>query len=111
MIDTFRDNESLDTLFKETDTKEDLDSVFCCNLELFLGPLSISMLNTWSWEKELEKIQDSYYKVHEEITKLIVLYNKELRKRNIKVYGEHIIRKINDIVSKLKTYEIVLFSR
>lgn len=109
MIDACRDNEPLDTLFKETDTKEDLDAVFCCNLELFLGPLSISMLNTWSWEKELEKIQDSYYKVHEEITKLIVLYNKELKKRNIKYYDEKILRRINDIVSKLKNYELLLF--
>ena len=111
MIDTYRDNEPLDTLFKETDTKEDLDSVFCCNLELFLGSLSISMLNTWSWPIEVKKTQNEYYKAHKEITKLIVLYNDELKKRNIKAYGEHIIRKINDIVSKLKTYEIVLFSR
>lgn len=109
MIDTFRDNELLDTLFKETDTKEDLDAVFCCNLELFLGSLSISMLNTWSWLIEVKKIRDEYYKIHKKITKLIVLYNDELKKRNIKAHGEHIIRKINDIVSKLKTYEIVLF--
>lgn len=109
--DTYRDNEELDNLFKETDTKEDLDSVFCCNLELFLSSISISMLNTWSWPIEVEKVRNEYSKAHKEITKLIVLYNNELKKRNIKTYGEHIIRKINDIVSKLKTYELVLFSR
>ena len=109
MIDTFRDNEPLDTLFKETDTKEDLDSVFCCNLELFLSSISISMLNTWLWRKELKKTKDAYYKAHEYITKLIILYNKELKKRNIEYYDENILRRINDIVSKLKTYELVLF--
>ena len=107
--DTFRDNEQLDTLFKETDTKDDLDDVFCCNLELFLSSLSILMLNTWLWKKELKKIQDTYHTVHKNITKLIVLYNKELKKRNIEYYDEKILRRMNMIISQLKTYELVLF--
>lgn len=107
--DNYRDNEPLDTLFKETDTKEDLDAVFCSNLELFLSSISIAMLNTWSWKKELKKIQDTYHTVHKNITKLIVLYNNELKKRNIEYYDEKILRRINDIVSKLKNYELILF--
>lgn len=107
--DTFRDDETLDTLFKETDTKEDLDAVFCSNLELFLSSISIAMLNTWSWKKELKKIQDTYHTVHKNITKLIVLYNNELKKRKIEYYDEKILRRMNMIISQLKTYELVLF--